>query len=60
MTYRVVATFAKSTTTVKTIVEAEHVIEAEKKAEKKVKSMFTEDEHKLLGEMSINCRRMKE
>lgn len=56
MTYRVIATFAKSTTTVKTTVEANHVIEAEKKAERKVKSMFMGDELKAMGKISFRCR----
>lgn len=58
--YLCIATFQKSAIEVRTRVEARHILEAEEKAKKKVRAMFTEDENKRLGEVFIECRRMKE
>ena len=58
--YLCIATFQKSSIEVRTRVEARNVLEVEEKDEKKVRNMFTEDENKHLGEVYMNCMRMKE
>lgn len=58
--YLCIATFQKSSIEVRTRVEARHILEAKEKAKKKVRNIFTEDENKHLGEVYIECRRMKE
>lgn len=59
MTYRSIVTFAKSTTTVRTTVEAGSLCEAETRSVNKVRRMFMDCELKTMGKLSVQCMEVK-
>ena len=59
MTYRSIVTFARSTTTVRTTVEAGSLCEAEARSVNKVRHMFMDCELKAMGKLSVQCMEVK-